>query len=102
MRRSELLNLVWDRVDERVGIVRLRPEDTKEDDSRVIPISPEFAAILSELRDEQRKVPNIAARVFTREGKPIKNIQTAFERARNTAAIPDVVIHDFRHTAITN
>ena len=45
---------------------------------------------------------NIANRVFTREAKPIKNIRTAFERARKVAGIEDVVIHDFRHTAITN
>jgi integrase len=32
MRKSELLNLEWNRVDKRGGVVRLRPGDTKEDD----------------------------------------------------------------------
>ena len=36
-----------------------------------------------------------------RQGKVIKNLRTAFEGAKDRAKIQDVVIHDFRHTAIT-
>ena len=101
MRKSELLNLIWDRVDERAGVVRLLPEDTKEDDKRIVPITPALQEVLNELKAEQRKVANLANRVFTREAKPIKNLRTAFELARERAEVQDVVIHDFRHTAIT-
>lgn len=101
MRRDELLRLTWDRVDERAGVVRLLPEDTKEDDKRIIPITPALQEILSELRAEQRKVANLASRVFTRDGTPITSVRTAFELARERAGVKDAVIHDFRHTAIT-
>lgn len=105
MRREELVTLTWSRVDERAGLIRLLPEDTKEDDKRIIPIAPALADILTELRAEQRKLPSIAnrsaARVFTRDGKPIASIRTAFELAKERAGVADVVLHDFRQTAIT-
>ena len=142
MRREELVTLTWSRVDERPGLIRLLPEDTKEDDKRIIPIAPALADILTELRGcekiektsasaifastksnscgctflqnpinsqtlraEQRKLPSIAnrsaARVFTRDGKPIASIRTAFELAKERAGVADVVLHDFRQTAIT-
>jgi len=101
MRISEVLELTWDRVDERVGVINLLPEDNKEDDKRTIPISPTLKEVLDELRMEQKKVADIANRVFTRQGKAIKNLRTAFEGAKERAKIQDVVIHDFRHTAIT-
>ncbi len=101
MRISEVLELTWDRVDERVGVISLLPEDDKEDDKRTIPISPTLQEVLDELRMEQKKVGNIVNRVFTRQGRAIKNINTAFEGAKKRAKIQDVVIHDFRHTAIT-
>ena len=101
MRKSELLNLIWDRVDERAGVIRLLPEDTKEDDKRIIPITPALQDVLTELKGGQRRVANLANRVFTREWKPITNIRTVFELARERAGVEDVVIHDFRHTAIT-
>ncbi len=101
MRISEVLELTWDRIDERVGVINLLPEDNKEDDKRTIPISPTLQEVLDELRMEQKKVADIANRVFTRQGKAIKNLRTAFEGAKDRAKIQDVVIHDFRHTAIT-
>jgi len=82
-------------------VIRLRPEDTKEDDSRVIPITPALQQFLIELRGEQRKIPNLANRVFTRAGKPLTSIRSAFELAKDRAKVNDVVIHDLRHTAIT-
>ena len=101
MRRGELLKLTWNKVDERAGVIRLLAEDTKEDDKRIIPITPDLAAVLNELKTEQRKLSNLAQRVFTREGKPITDIRTAFELAKARAKVNDVVLHDLRHTAIT-
>ena len=101
MRRDELLKLTWNRVDEGAGVIRLLPEDTKEDDKRIVPITPALQEILSELRAEQKRVANLASRVFTRDGHPITSVRTVFELARERAGVTDMVIHDFRHTAIT-
>jgi len=57
---------------------------------------------LDELRNEQRRLPNILNRVFTRDkGQSIRDIRTAFENARKRARLEDVVIHDLKLTAIT-
>ena len=42
------------------------------------------------------------ARVFTRNGTPIKSIREAFEAACRRAMIEGFNFHDLRHTAINN
>ncbi len=59
-------------------------------------------AVLDELRMEQGAIASISNRVFTRNGKPIKSIRTAFELALEKNGIQDLRFHDFRHTCITN
>ena len=44
---------------------------------------------------------SISNRVFTRVGKPIVSVRTAFELAKERNSIVDLHIHDFRHTCIT-
>src|SRR5262245_33315244 len=82
MRVNEVLRLTWDMVDEKRGFIRLPKDYVKEKKNRTIRIFPEMQNILDELRVEQKKVPNTMKRVFTRSGRPIKSIRTAFERAR--------------------
>ena len=58
--------------------------------------------MLEELRAEQRRIPNVGNFVFTRpNGRPIKSIRTAFDMALEGARLDDIVLHDFRRTAIT-
>jgi len=44
MRKSEVLNLAWNRVDERAGVIRLLPEDDKEKGKKIIPNNPRIAS----------------------------------------------------------
>ena len=101
MRLNEVLRLTWEMVDEKRGFIRLPKEYVKEKKNRTVRIFPEMQNILDELRVEQKRVPNTMKRVFTRSGRPIKSIRTAFERARKAAEIADLRPHDFRHVAIT-
>jgi integrase len=101
MRANEVIRLPWSIVDEKGGFIRLPKEYVKEKKKRNIPISPELRKTLDELRAEQRRVPNTLNRVFTRNGRPITSIRTAFELAKEKAGIEDLRLHDFRHTAIT-
>ena len=102
MRPNEPINLTWDRIDERAGLIRLKAEDVKEKAPPNVPISGQLHAILRELREEQRRLPNIANRVFTRNGRSMKSIRKAFELACKRAHIEDLHLHDFWHTCITN
>jgi len=101
MRVNELLSLTWDRVDVKAGFIRLPAVCVKEKKKRTVPISPQLQAVLDELKAEQTKVSNISNRVFTRNGRPIASIRTAYELAREKARIHDLRLHDFRHTCIT-
>jgi len=101
MRANEVMRLPWTFVDEKAGFIRLPAYYVKEKKKRNIPISPELQAVLSELKAEQKKVSSISGQVFTRNGRPMKSIRTAFEKAKKKAGIEDLHLHDFRHTCIT-
>ncbi|MFI5322370.1 MAG: site-specific integrase [Thermodesulfobacteriota bacterium] len=45
--------------------------------------------------------PSDDIKVFIFRGKPLKDIRTAFENARNRAGIKNLRFHDLRHTFAT-
>ena len=102
MRLNEPMKLTWNKVDLKAGLIRLAPEDVKEKYPRRTPISWELRQVLEEIREEQRKIPNLGGYVFTRKnGQAITSIRTAFENARHEAQLDHVVFHDLRRTCIT-
>lgn len=96
-RKGELLNLEWSDVDLRRKEFRLR--ETKNDEPRVVPMTPIVVEVFHELQRERRKGE---PRVFLYKGKPMSRISTAFSSACRRAGITDLHVHDFRHTASTN
>ena len=96
MRKGEILNLKWDRIDMKNGFIRLLPSDTKSDEGRAIPIHPEVLRVLQSLPLD------IHGYVFTLNGKPVSNIRRSFLAACKRAGIKDFTFHDLRHTAINN
>ena len=97
MRKSEILNLTWEKVDLKDGFIRLKAEDTKTREPRPVPLSRE---LLEMFRAMPRGLPGV--KVFTREGKPVKSIREVFAAACRRAGIEDFTFHDLRHTAINN
>ena len=96
-RKSEALNLTWDRVTFEEGAVRLTFDaaETKNRTGKGLTVAARSGDRLRELhkaRDEKQP------RVFRYRGKPIGNFRTAFEQACRTAKITDFRIHDLRHT----
>lgn len=97
MRKGEILNLRWDRIDLKNGFIRLRPEDTKTEEGRVIPIHPEIKKMLLSMPR------NISGWVFeSKPGKPVRTVKKSFTTACQRAGIKDFTFHDLRHTAINN
>jgi integrase len=97
MRQGEILNLVWERVDLKEKFIRLRPEDTKTNEARLVPLNKELVEMFLAM---PRGLPGV--RVFTRNGLPIKSIRMIFEAACREAKIEEFTFHDLRHTAINN
>jgi integrase len=96
MRQGEILNLTWDRVDLKNGFVHLRPEDTKTNDGRSIPLHPEIIKMLYYMPR------TINGRVFPLEGKPLAEVKRSFKTACKKAGIEKFTFHDLRHTCINN
>jgi integrase len=68
MRKGEIINLAPYRVDLKSGFIRLRPEDTKTEYGRSIPIHPEVLEVLK----KALKVRSLdMEKIFHRNGKPI-------------------------------
>jgi len=72
MRIGEIINLTWGKVDLANGFIHLRPEDTKGNEGRTIPLNQELTEMLS-------SIPRtIHGKVFTHHGKPLRDIKTSF------------------------
>jgi integrase len=104
MRRSEILRLIWDKVDLKNRVITLEAEDTKDKEPRVIPICDELLKILTVV---PRSIHT--NRVFLYEGRPIKGIRRALKTACEEVGIPygrytknGFIFHDLRHTFNTN
>lgn len=92
MRKGELQNLTWKDVDlERRTITVVK---TKNNESRVLPISDTLLLTLQKLYIDRR-----SRCVFAKDdGTPYGNWRSPFERALKRAGIEDFRFHDLRHT----
>lgn len=90
MRRGELLSLRWEHVDLQARTAFLA--DTKNGESRTVPLSTVAVQVLSEL---PRHISGVVI--------PVKffSLDAAFKRARKRAGLDEVRFHDLRRTAIT-
>ena len=93
LRRSELLSLRWENVKLEEEQPTLKLPTTKNDEEHVLPLPPQAVAILSKL---ERK----SEWVFPSIGKTghIVEPKSAWQRIRTAAGVPQVRIHDLRHT----
>src|SRR5512139_18911 len=94
MRRGEILNLIWKKVNMQEGYLDLEPEDTKNSEPRRI----YFNDVLWDIFRRARKVRGLKHDyVFTYRGKPIKEFREGFNRALKKAGIKNFHFHDLRH-----
>lgn len=112
-RLGEILNLTWNKVDMKQGIIRLDPGETKNEEARTIYLEDE---LMREIRTLHSKRNLGCPYVFYHNGKPIKRFtrswKTACIRASlceslkdgngNVIKVPTKIFHDFRRTGIRN
>ena len=97
MRRGEILELTWSQVDLREGFIKLRTEDTKTNEGRLVPLKRELVEMFKAV---PRGFPQ--APVFTYKGRSMAEMKRSFATACKRAGIEDFTSHDLRHTAINN
>jgi len=95
MRRSEILYLKWENVSLSEGYIRV--EETKNDESRYIPINKQLNKTLKLV-----KYKSSGEHVFSHEGYPVKSFKTAFDNAVRRSGVKRFTFHDLRHTFASN
>ncbi len=104
MRRGEILELTWDRVNLKEGHIDLTPADTKTEEPRRIYLN--SIKILKEIFIEAEKKRHKGQDlVFTKEdGDPIPKhyIHRLFKKACKEVGVKPYRLHDLRHTFNTN
>ena len=104
MRKSEILNLTWDRIDMKQRLISLRAKDTKNGRPRIVPISDELYPVLKSiprnLHDDH---------VLLYKGKSITDIRTGLKIGCKKTGIlygrfvqDGFTFHDLRHTFNTD
>jgi integrase len=94
-RKGEILSLKWSQIDFIRNMVRLNPNETKNKEGRVIPLSRMMMWFL------KTKVPRCSEFVFTYKGKRLRDIRTGWDEAQEGAKVK-VLFHDLRRSAIRN
>jgi integrase len=85
--------LKWSEVNLETKTVWVDGSEAKGKKAISVPLSSKAYGLLSEL-DKKKEGPF----VFTFNGKPVKSIKTAFNKALDRAGLEDVTFHTLRHT----
>jgi integrase len=107
-RKGEILGLTWSHVDLRQRVVRLEPGETKNDESRMIPLAGELLEMLRMQKDIRDEKWAGCQWVFFRSGKKIVDFRGAWEKACEAADLinsegkPTKLFHDLRRTGVRN
>ena len=99
MRRGEILKLRWDQVDWRGNVIRLEKNQTKAKKARLAPLYGELRAYL-EMAYSMRDTA--CSFIVSWKGHGIREVKTAWQKARDRADVPELLIHDLRRTAARN
>ena len=112
--RSELSTRQWRHVDFHGGWLRLEPNETKNGDGRMFPLTPRLRVLLADQRqrttDLERETGKVIPWVFWRrrgkgvveEGTRISRFPYGWKRACTEAGVPGRIPHDLRRTAVLN
>jgi len=93
-RKTELLMLRWSDVDLGRRFIMLRPENTKTNCRRVVPINKGAEQALN-----NRRAIGASEWVFAKKnGERVKTLNWYFRKAVKSAGLSDFRIHDLRHT----
>src|SRR5256712_9570174 len=110
--QSEVLMLERRQLDLDVGTLRLDPGTTKNDEGRLVHLTPELKALLGAQVDRIRAVERKPGRIIPflfpylsgdkRLGPRRRDFRKAWTAACGAAGVPGMHRHDFRRTAVRN
>jgi integrase len=98
-RKMEMVTLEWRDVDLPAAMVRLRAEQSKNDEARALPLTGELLAII-ERAHEARSLA--CPRVFQHNGAPLGSFRKRWASACKAAGFGGLLVHDLRRSAVRN
>ena len=98
-RKSEILNLTWDKIDMKQRTIRLDPGETKNDEARNLYMNDE---LFKEMQGVFSKRRLGCPYVFHHAGQPIRKFEKAWKATCKKIGLKDMLFHDFRRTASRN
>ena len=93
LRRSEIFNLGWEDINFKEGFIYV--SDSKNNDSRVVPINQTLRDTLVLLKNKSSGEYLFS---YGDSGEPVKSIKTRFWAALRRLGIDHCRLHDLRHT----
>ena len=96
LRLSNLLNLKWEEIDFKNGIINIKVKDRGKEGGKNLSIP-----MIDKLKKILAAQPKINNYVFNYNGKPMTTIKHAWTTALRRANVPYVNFHTLRHTAAT-
>jgi integrase len=106
-RKSEILSLEWRDVERAAGVIRLRPEVSKNREGRTLVLNGPLKELIERRwkarsikgqNDEQR----VVSLVFHKKGRPIGDWRKTWKKACVAAKVPGRLFHDLRRTVARN
>jgi integrase len=94
-RLSEILTLPWDSVDLKRARIVLKQHKTDKYGDKLLPLNGPALAVLENL---PRVEGNPYVIVGRKKGKHLVELQRAWRRVRRVAGLPDLHLHDLRHS----
>lgn len=103
MRKAEIASLAWEDVDG--DVIRLRAENSKNGQARMIPLEGELAELIARRQTARQLKVNgttmLCSLIFHRKGQPIGDFRKAWAMASKKAGIRRL-FHDLRRSACRN
>lgn len=94
-RRSEVLKATWDQFDLENGTWTKPAHTTKQKRTEHLPLSFQAISLLGHMKEKSMTEHLFPGKL---PGKPLKDIKKAWHTIRTQADLPDVRLHDLRHT----
>ena len=98
MRRDEVRDLRWEQVDWRQSLLRLPDSKTSKRD---VVVSDEVMRLLASIAAAKRQ-PRAGLVVCSSTGKKLHSLGETWRNVREQAGIPDVRLHDLRHSVASD
>lgn len=90
VRVGEAVQIEWSQVDLQGALIRLEEEQTKGDEARIVPLPDVLVDTLKRVQEKEGLVFDDT------------NLREEWEKAVVAASMPDLLVHDFRRSAVRN